>query len=356
MAVPAADTNWDGIRLGFLAIDGFTQDSLEVWGACRKLRSVPTMDIHVVNGPKTRPVTSETVLDGAAIALAAEGIPKVEMYQYDELSALVFPLAEILKEAAVDPTNQIDALSTSVVYCEDSLDDDEIKLSEWLLSAMPASGTTVLAATGDHGSSGCYPANEDASVAYPASSPTVTAVGGTQFGNTPGVTTQETVWNKSYQGTRLAGGGGVSSHFSRPGYQSQTGLDESSRQLPDVSFLADPDAVGRVSVCNTTGDCQWEQVAGTSAASPALPGGLSAMFASSKSKTTDHRLGFVSPLLYHLAVSPAAAEVIHDVTKGDNDLFSVGCCTATEGYDLASGLGSFNFKELAKNVPANQPQ
>jgi hypothetical protein len=32
-----------------------------------------------------------------------------------------------------------------------------------------------------------------------------------------------------------------------------------------------------------------------------------------------------------------------DITQGDNDLAGVGCCRATVGYDLASGLGVPNW-------------
>jgi hypothetical protein len=40
-----------------------------------------------------------------------------------------------------------------------------------------------------------------------------------------------------------------------------------------------------------------------------------------------------------------------DVTSGNNDLAGVGCCQATTGYDLASGLGVPNWTALPAALP-----
>jgi hypothetical protein len=48
-----------------------------------------------------------------------------------------------------------------------------------------------------------------------------------------------------------------------------------------------------------------------------------------------HRSGWRTGL-YKAASQPSA---FFDVTQGSNDLAEVGCCQATAGYDLASGLG-----------------
>ena len=103
---------------------------------------------------------------------------------------------------------------------------------------------TVIAASGDSGS-----ANYDASghyypfptVLFPASSPLVTAVGGTSLkANTQGEYQSEMVWNDSYG----ASGGGISQLFPEPLYQYglaaaiQTTL-KNHRGVPDVAFNAD---------------------------------------------------------------------------------------------------------------------
>ena len=38
---------------------------------------------------------------------------------------------------------------------------------------------------------------------------------------------------------------------------------------------------------------------------------------------------------------------LNDVTSGGNDVYHLGCCTSTLGFDTATGLGSVNFGELA---------
>jgi hypothetical protein len=49
--------------------------------------------------------------------------------------------------------------------------------------------------------------------------------------------------------------------------------------------------------------------------------------------------GTVAALLYSIARSNSSSFL--DITIGDNIVFdTVSCCKATEGYDMASGLGS----------------
>ena len=108
---------------------------------------------------------------------------------------------------------------------------------------------TVLASSGD---AGC--ANVDIStnyypfptVGFPASSPLVTAVGGTSlYADTEGNYQSETVWNSTGTWGAGASGGGVSQQFSEPLYQYllpasvQRKLNH-HRGIPDVAYNADP--------------------------------------------------------------------------------------------------------------------
>jgi hypothetical protein len=64
-------------------------------------------------------------------------------------------------------------------------------------------------------------------------------------------------------------------------------------------------------------------------------------------------IGLANPLLYAIGHSASAATVISDVTANNNDMGQsltgkpFGCCTASPGYDEASGLGSINLASLA---------
>src|SRR5205085_637399 len=126
-----------------------------------------------------------------------------------------------------------------------------------------AQGQTVIAASGDEGSADCDAgpsATQGLTVDFPASSPYVTALGGTQFNdgtgtgatqfwsNSEGATTNggsalgyipEVVWSDISAGSFGAGGGGPSSYFTKPTWQQGTGVpNDGSRDIPDISMTA----------------------------------------------------------------------------------------------------------------------
>ena len=161
-------------------------------------------------------------------------------------------------------------------------------------------------------------------MSYPASSPFVTGVGGTNFSlNAANHIVAETVWNDAPLAI-ASGGGGFSELFKRPGYQNGFVL-ASHRGVPDVSMLADV-APGYEIYCTAKGDCigraqpdPWSQVGGTSAAAPLVAGGLALV---DQALRRGHRqdLGLANPLLYAIDHSPSAAGVISDIVANNNDL------------------------------------
>jgi kumamolisin len=60
-------------------------------------------------------------------------------------------------------------------------------------------------------------------------------------------------------------------------------------------------------------------------------------------------VGFFNPILYHLANAPVPYRPFHDITVGGNDFY-----TATPGYDMATGLGSPNVYNLARDLTAGK--
>jgi hypothetical protein len=50
-------------------------------------------------------------------------------------------------------------------------------------------------------------------------------------------------------------------------------------------------------------------------------------------------------------IAASQPSAFFDVTQGSNDLAGVGCCQATAGYDLASGLGVSNWATLPALLP-----
>lgn len=239
--------------------------------------------------------------------------------------------------AKIANDNTSDVVSISWGICEAATD----ALAEApIFQQMAAQGQSVIVATGDAGSSDCQPVDgtNTLSVDDPASQPYVTAVGGTHI--TSFEPFAERVWNDGSG----ASGGGVSSVFSRPSWQSAPGMDSGTmREIPDLSLTADP-RVGFPTYYNG----HWSTFGGTSIGAPILSG-IIAVTAQSCSAT---RLGFLNPMLYSMARRGVG---FRDVTVGSNDLFNAGGYSAGTGYDMATGLGSPDPTTFSAALCPTQP-
>jgi subtilase family serine protease len=274
-----------------------------------------------------------------------------------------------------NPSVKPQVISASLGACEQAfaaaVGRSALNAVEGSLALAAASGITFLASSGDDGSASCTGQSgplDTLAVSYPASSPWVTGVGGTNFElNAANQIIGQQVWNDTPVQVG-AGGGGISQLFSRPSYQN-TIVGLTHRAVPDVSMLADV-APGYVIYCSATPDCinrqnsdRWLPVGGTSAATPLLAGGV-ALTDEDLRRNGRQDLGLANPLLYGLGTSAQAAQVIGDVTEGSNDIGAflpggggqpLGCCTATPGYDDASGLGSVNVSQFAAAATQLEP-
>ena len=214
---------------------------------------------------------------------------------------------------------------------------------------------TVLAAAGDSGSSNVetngvtfYPFP---TAGYPASSPHVTAVGGTTlYADTSGNYQSETVWNNP---GCCAGGGGISQLFKVPDYErkwlpgsvrAQLG---GMRGLPDVSYNADCNNVILVYLSYFGADSAgFYGICGTSEGSPQWAGIVADL-----NQYAGRPLGFLNPALYALGGLGDFSSFGRDITVGNNALLDVPGAvapgySATPGWDPASGWGSPNLVEL----------
>ncbi|MDE1161839.1 MAG: protease pro-enzyme activation domain-containing protein [Acidobacteriaceae bacterium] len=288
---------------------------------------------------------------------------------------------------AID-NNVAPIISNSYGTCEADLGVSELAYYNQLLEQGAAQGITIVSPAGDSGAADCdykaTSATQGLAVDFPASSPYVTGVGGTTFsegtgtywsstnGSTGGSATQyipEVVWNDSTSGVNLtAGGGGSSSYFAKPSWQTGTifGVaitDDGTRDVPDVSFSAsanhDPYLLCTPNTCtngfyDSTGSVAV--IGGTSVGVPVFSG-LMAMVVQKNG-----RVGVANNTLYTLAASSYASSVFHDVTSGSNAVTcttgSTDCAsggtigyTAATGYDRASGLGSVDAYNLVNDWP-----
>ena len=208
-------------------------------------------------------------------------------------------------------------------------------------------GVTFFASSGDDGNLGAI------GTSYPASSPFVTAVGGTRINSvawTAGAQS-EVAWEFS--------GGGISSYASIPAWQASY-LGNSSpivnagiRAVPDVAAVADY----QHSAVATYYKQRWVMMGGTSASSP-IWAGISALFAQHLAtegtslaalvKTTP---GGFNGLLYQNKLTQGVSAGFYDIISGSNNLGASPCplCNAGPGYDEITGLGTPDVSSLFAN-------
>jgi len=250
-------------------------------------------------------------------------------------------------------------------------------------------GVTVLVASGDSGAHGrtdesCI-LNPKMHPAYPAASPFVTAVGGTQYSgdvSTTGVTAPVCTGGKlslpcagtghevtastdpkcngcRQQRARITSGGGFSNLSPQPSWQHDAVaayLEQTDSLPPAKDFNAagrgypDVSALSHQYVVELNGSLGL--VDGTSAATPVMAG-LVTLINAHRAANGRPTVGFLNPLLYKVfAADPTA---FNDITEGSNACTESGCLcktgfSATKGWDAATGLGSPNFGRLIEAI------
>jgi subtilase family serine protease len=219
---------------------------------------------------------------------------------------------------------------------------------------------------------------------YPASDPYVTAVGGTADAiGADGTFTFQTGWGthrfdlssdkKTWTDTGFlyGAGGGESSLFNKPSYQSGVvpARYGAGRAVPDVGLDADPTTGMLVGQTQTFPDGVYYdeyRIGGTSLASP--------LFAGMTAVTTQHaggRLGFLNPAIYAQYESNAFTDIkgsptdagnvrsdyINGVDAADGLRYTVrtfnqdSSLAVAEGWDDVTGIGSPNAGWLSSIKP-----
>jgi subtilase family serine protease len=273
-----------------------------------------------------------------------------------------------------------------------------------------AQGQTLIGPAGDSGAADCEvstatTAVNGLAVDVPAAIPEVTGVGGSEFtGDAAGAVTgtapntnagatgfwsgttggtdpissalsyiPEMGWNDTTAGSTFsATGGGVSTIFTKPSFQTALTPADGQRDVPDVSLNASPNHDPTL-IC-AQGSCvtgfrdasgNLDVVGGTSVGAPTF----AAIVAILNQATQSTGLGNINPTIYTLAASTPAA--FHDITTGNNKVpctsgtpttgpasercpttapFTIGFSAGT-GYDLVTGLGSIDANKLVTSWP-----
>jgi subtilase family serine protease len=358
-----------GQTVAILELEPYTLTDIQTYAQC-----------YTINGQPINPQIANVNVDGGAsgqqsgeAALDIENViglaPQAKVVVYEGPNSGAGPYDTF---SAIISQHLAQVVTASWGQCEPLNGFSEAQAESTLFQQAAAEGMSIVSASGDDGAEDCWSPESPQQVAPavddPSSQPYVTGVGGTSIASL-GPRPSESVWNDG--STIGAGGGGVSSFWAMPSYQSaspsslhvinggSTGSTCSAssgycREVPDVSADADP-ATGYLiywNGTNTNGLGQqvgWQVVGGTSGAAPLWAALLALTNASAGCDGV--AVGFANPALYY-AAGTAYASDFNDITSGNNDMTGTnsGKFQAGPEYDMASGLGSPNGTPLASSL------
>jgi kumamolisin len=337
--------NGAGETIGIIELGGGYSDAdLAAYFKRAKISPAPSVEAVAVDQGSNQPggdADGEVLLDIEVAGSIAPGA-KIVVYFADNSDR---GFLDALTTAAHDTTNAPSVISISWGGPEAAWTTQARKAFDGALADAAALGVTVLAAAGDHGA-GDGAGDGQVHADFPASSPHIVGCGGTTLIASSGKIASEVVWN-DHDG--WATGGGISSSFKVPAYQKGISMPANlnasgkpGRGVPDIAGNADSASGYIVRV-----DGQWTVVGGTSAVAP-LYAGLIAQL----NQTLGQPVGALLPALYGI---PAAdrANVLRDITTGDNSVPASQFGPATTGYsaaagwDACTGLGSVHGAALA---------
>ena len=239
-------------------------------------------------------------------------------------------------------------------------------------------GISVLVASGDSGANGrtnptCQYSrmNPQLKPDFPACSPWVTSVGGTELKNmiplddAPSIckgmglscAASGTEVAVSFKRAHYASGGGFSWFADQPSYQAKAvekyfQQNDSAGCLPPADYFntkgrgfPDIAAMGHNFLIEVSGSVYG--VGGTSVSSPIM-GSFFSLLNQVSIRKTGKTLGFLNPLIYQMYADEPES-IFQDVVDGDNVCTESGCsrsCVgyyATEGWDAVTGLGTMKY-------------
>jgi hypothetical protein len=217
-------------------------------------------------------------------------------------------------------------VTSSISSPETSISAASLQSASQLFAQMAAAGITIFHGSGDSGSYGPGAAPE-----YPTTDPYVTALSGTAL-------TFDTSWNATSESVWSNTGGGPSTIFSRPAWQTGAGVPAGTMRLvPDMAAPSSTVAPGGQAFsfvvlhgATNTG------IGGTSLTGP-IWAGLTAIINQARANAGLPTLGLLGPRVYPLLGTSA----FKDIVTGSNGAYS-----ASAGYDLCSGIGSPNVAAL----------
>ena len=259
-------------------------------------------------------------------------------------------MLDTLNQISADYSNNKQPVMVSISWggAEDYVSQDTLNAIDTVTQTLiDAEHISVFASSGDCGAytSRNYPNQLD--VNFPASDPSILAVGGTVLSVNSLGRSKEVVWSGNPQNpsdceNQWGSGGGISGSFAQPDWQQgvqgiRNQYSNGNREVPDVSAVA----------TNLAGyfDGEWGYLYGTSAASPIW----ACAFALANEALISQTHYYVNgpAIFYWMARNEAKQHPFYDVQQGNNLYYQ-----ATPGYDMTSGLGTPNLVGLDNALQA----
>jgi kumamolisin len=297
--------NPNRVKIGVIQLGGgYNTSDLNAYWTYLGLTTKPIINTISVDGARNSPGSNsdfEVVLD---IEILGGMCPNSTINVYFAQNSTNSFYNAISR--AISDNNKV--ISISWGAAEKYFSNSSLSAYSSLMSSAANLGITICVASGDNG----Y--KDDGSqigIDFPSSSPYALAVGGTTLTAPNNIYTSETAWSGS--------GGGISSFFAKPSYQSAITNSLTKRCTPDVCANADPNTGYIIYLRNT-----FYVIGGTSAAAPLWAGFLAYI----------NYNGFLNSRIYSLSSS------LNDIINGTNGY------SATLRYDLCTGLGSPNFSKI----------
>ncbi|GAC1348876.1 MAG: hypothetical protein NVSMB27_18290 [Ktedonobacteraceae bacterium] len=377
----------EGQTVALFELSQFNMNDINAYRSCFDAGSPTTVQTININGGPPAPNSggdggpAEVELDTELILSAAPKLGTIKIYDAaNNLTDINLEWGQIVQDAPP-------VVSTSWGSCEANTLFSQAQTEKNMFAMGVAQGQSFFAASADSGSSGCAFDSTPSTVLSaddPASQPYVTGVGGTAlYLNSNNTYNREATWNDQPTNVSLANaqggasGGGISSFWPSPSWQSAPGVHNSystgapctapsgsiCREVPDVSLSADPftsitGAKGYliyctevVSLCDSNHGAPWMDFGGTSCAAP-MWAAMTALINEESVKQGGFNIGFLNPLLYQIASGSNYNNDFHDITSGNNDwdFQHNGTYPAASAYDMATGLGSFDAAHLASDL------
>jgi kumamolisin len=318
-----------------ILIDRFPNDAdLKAFWRANGLKTTITQVQKInVTGVNLPPPEGEETMDAEWSSGVAPGA-KIRIYASGTLQFVDLDRAldSIISDLADEPGMR--QLSISLGLGETFMAPDEVNTQSGKFLRLAAAGVNVFISSGDAGSNPDvtgHNASGPTQAEYESSDENVIGVGGTSLNlDATGAVTSETAW--------IGSGGGKSVFFNRPAWQTGPGVPAGTERLvPDVSLVGDPNTGALVVLQG-----QPTTIAGTSLSAP-IWAGFCALINEARTNAGKPALPFLNPLIYPLIGSTS----FRDVTSGNNGAFQAG-----PGYDMVTGIGVPNVKQLITSLTA----